>query len=45
MVLFPESFKELLEIAKRELKLEDAIRIFTMDGAEVDNICLLRYEL
>eukprot|EP00112_Aurelia_sp_Birch-Aquarium-sp1_P013749 Seg2933.1 transcript_id=Seg2933.1/GoldUCD/mRNA.D3Y31 product="BTB/POZ domain-containing protein KCTD9" protein_id=Seg2933.1/GoldUCD/D3Y31 len=41
MVLFPKTFEELLEIAKKELKIE-ATKVFTMDGAEVDNILLLR---
>lgn len=42
MVFFPETFEELLKIASKELKM-CASRIFTMDGAEVDNILLLRY--
>jgi len=41
MVLFPDSFDELLKTASQELKMS-ASRIFTMDGAEVDNILLLR---
>ena len=42
MVLFPDSFDELLKTASKELKM-NALRVFTMDGAEVDNILLLRY--
>eukprot|EP00795_Rhopilema_esculentum_P012412 gene12412-3075_t len=41
MVVFPKSFQELLEVASKELKIK-ALRIFSMDGAEVDNILLLR---
>ena len=43
MVVFPKSFQELLEVASKELKIK-ALRIFSMDGAEVDNILLLRSE-
>eukprot|EP00794_Sanderia_malayensis_P005633 gene5633-6329_t len=41
MVLFPKTIEELLDVSKQKLGI-DAVKIFSMDGAEVDDIALLR---
>ncbi|KAG6505943.1 hypothetical protein ZIOFF_031256 [Zingiber officinale] len=42
LVLLPESMQELLDIAAKKFELPGAVRVMTTDGAEVDDVKLIR---
>lgn len=42
LVLLPESMQELLDIAAKKFELRGAVKVMTRDGAEVDDVKLIR---